>query len=119
MSAFMINNETISRIANAYGKDVGQEPEVLARELYDLNVYALEERYSDGGKGMIQPFKYEYLTFFPNKWQQYKSLRCYLYQCSEGKAIDEPLFKRMTELSNTLAHRLAGDMADENGADWD
>lgn len=115
----MLSNDTISKIANGHGGAFTTEPEILARELYDLNVFALQERYSDGAKDMIQPFKYDPLAFFPTKWQQYKSFSCYLYQCSEGKAVDEPLYKQMQEASNIIAHRLATEVSDAHGALWE
>jgi len=132
MSAFLMSNKTISKLAYALsgeGTDTRElhedyeKPEVLALDLYRLNIKALVNRY---GKEEIEKegaFEFiktdEFNESNKDLAQYYRSLRCFLYQCSEGDVIETKLFKLLDGISNQIAHRIASNWADEKGAEWD
>jgi len=127
MSAFLVNNSSISRLADAirrksekFSKKYTNNLE-LAHALYSLNVEALRQRYEDY-KEMISPFVFTSEIWFDDKKgnaQFYKSLCCFTYQCLEGNVPETELYKELEKLENDLAHEIAMKWAGEQGAVWD
>ena len=137
MSAYIVDDETIDRIVNYVkftqnGEEAAQrilqkyviDPEKLGRELFALNVEAVRQRYSDCKSIEDMPGKighYEYVhtpSINGNRFQILKSMKCWLYQCSEGDVPKRPLFKAIEELSNDLAHTIVGGMPEYERARW-
>lgn len=119
MSAFLIENDTLSKIAYAIEP---QNAENLAQDLYNLNIIALKERYGDNAEAEFEG-KFEYLPvmFQPDKESQaqlLKSLSCFLYQCSEGKVPNEDLFKRVEKFERSMESHIASKYVDALGAEW-
>lgn len=50
--------------------------------------------------------------------QFYKSLACFIYQCSEGEVPETELYKMLEEAQDKLAYKIAMDWANEQGAEW-
>jgi hypothetical protein len=130
MSAFLVKNSTLSKLANAlrrYDEDLCEEYKTdydLAKDLYEMNVQALKERYEDPSD-LIKPFEItnEYWLNIhsspEDKAQFFMSLACYLYQCSEGEVPELELYKKLEKIKNKLAYRIAMEWAEKQGAKWD
>jgi hypothetical protein len=129
MSAFYVGNDAISRLANSLEKDgewlnnkawgkLPRDTKQLADMLYAMNCASLEERYGKHSD-MTVPFEYTEGLEYESDSQFYKSLSCYIYQCSEGKVVDTESFKTVERLSDALAHKIAYDFANAKGARWE
>ena len=128
MSAFLVSNSTISKLADAikyFDKKFYEKyssVRKLARDLYDLNVWALEERYEDPSD-MISEFEYEPVFFNLREEkglaQFYMSLCCFLYQCTEGKVVDSKLYKELKRVRRDLADKIAIEWSTKCGAEWE
>jgi len=126
MSAFLVNNSTISKLADAlriFNTDLREKYSSnlkLAQDLYDLNVKAL--KYKDY-KEIIGPFCFtsEIWALSTDKGlaQFYMSLRCFLYQCCEGKVPESKLYKELEKTEIMLSRKLAIEWAEEEGAIWE
>lgn len=123
MSAFVVEDQTINTIVNflafkqnssndAYWpkhilRDAGiclsglKNQKAFALSLHDLNVKAVSERYNE-----FEEYAFTYRQTLPeqNIFQVYKSLQCWLYQCSEGTIPQRnDLYKLMEELAKQIA----------------
>ena len=125
MSAFLVENKTISKLANDILKENPQSfgydnESKLAEALYELNVEALKQRYNDV-KDMIVPFEFLGGTFGigdSGLAQFYKSLSCFLYQCCEGNVTELEFYKKLEEIRNDIARKIAGNWVDTQNAEW-
>jgi hypothetical protein len=135
MSAFIVEDETINTIVNflflkQIGGDVYWSKYVLndagikldtqaarkafALSLFDLNVQAVGERYDE-----IEEYVFSYRqTLSCNPTQAYKSLKCWLYQCTEGTVIESKLYKLMDEMSKEIAMYIVETSPAYNAAEW-
>ena len=121
MSAFYVGNVQVSKIANAIAlkKELNdKDRKELAKNLHFLNVKALIARYPKSYKPMIEKWQYSG-EIFVSKYQLYKSLRCFLYQCSEGEVPKMNLFKEVVAFCDDLAHEITMDLANKKGALWE
>jgi hypothetical protein len=130
MSAFLVKNSTLSKLADAlrrYDEDLYEEYKTdydLAKDLYEMNVQALKERYEDPSD-LIRPFEFtdEYWLDIEHnpkdKAQFLMSLACYLYQCFEGEVPKSALYKKLEDIDWRLSHEIAMKWAEEQGAEWD
>lgn len=50
--------------------------------------------------------------------QALKSLRCWLYQCSEGNVPEQPLFKALERYAGDLAFHIVAELPGWNAAEW-
>jgi hypothetical protein len=133
MSAYYVGNKQISAIANAMheiapqldkevAEKIPKDPEVFARALAEMNVEALKERYPEMWNEMVEEFEYstdKLSTKTNEEAQLYKSISCFLYQCSEGKVPSSDLYCLVERLHNRLAQRIASRWADAMGARWE
>ena len=131
MSAFFVGNLQISRLANdlhrmaadldrSLAERMPEKPEALAKAMHGLNVEALVSRYPENVSEMVEPYRYEAAaTFGTNTIQLYQSIRCYLYQCSEGDIPESKLFKLLSNLGKALAVEIADRAASASGARWE
>lgn len=131
MSAFLVENKTINKIANKvfspnldiYNtleelKAIGiKDKETLGKELYKMNIEALNDRYGsakDFANGLEYQFKieanYSLISVF-------ESLNCFMYQCSEGNIPNTKLYKIMETLENLIARKLVYDMPEYDTID--
>ena len=62
---------------------------------------------------------YKYALVFPLLIQQYKSLSCLIYQCSEGTVPDTALYQQMLRRKIDLGCQIIGHLEEYDRADWD
>src|SRR4051812_1158656 len=79
--------------------------DLLGRDLYALNREAVRQRY--GTADPVPEYRFRPPGDVP-KVQLYKSLRCLLYQCSEGDVPETALYRRVEERANGLAREIVG-----------
>ena len=137
MSAFIVSEENLYRVINSitkiegYTKDLKEikeqaisKPKKLFDRLNTLNRYSLSQRYEDEPftKEMTYPFildKYNKESLNTNKYQNLKSLKCFLYQSCEGDAENTPLYKLLDTISSDLAYDIISDTKEYQSAKWD
>jgi hypothetical protein len=116
MSTFMVEDKTINYIINWLGKELEQVygtiiirhklmelgidtsiagwEEILGYEMFQLNIKAVDARYGNGEAATFRKFDYRYEVTEPvSLVQVLKSLRCWLYQCSEGSVPEIELYQ--------------------------
>jgi len=128
MSAFLTEDKSISKIANkVYSsksdleyyqrklKEIGiNNAEELGKAMYKLNCEALVQRYND------KEFRDFEFTFQVNHRtiSIFKSLECFMYQCSEGDVPEKKLFKILTDLELTLAKNIIRELPEYDEYGW-
>lgn len=119
MSAFMVSHECIHRVVlgmrSFHQGYAQQDRDLLGMMLVELNRRAIQARYRELPE--VEP--YRYVEPQPSNMmpiQVYKSLRCFLYQCSEGNVPDELLFKHAEQTRDRMAETLGHDTAKDR---WD
>lgn len=140
MSSFIVEDNTINCIVNYIENAVGDHDwyeykkellklgfdvddnlnwkKELASLMYQLNCAAVEDRYRDGAEEMITSdfcFK-DYETKPPI--QTFKSLGCFLYQCSEGEIMKTDLFKFLEYVKYQLACSIVDELPEYANAYW-
>lgn len=89
------------------------DADLLGMMLLEMNRRALVARYGDNSVAAVEPFRYSALPHHPHLLVQvYKSLRCYLYQCSEGDVPDQPLYQQLVGVRDSMARALGHDGAE-------
>ena len=112
MSAYFCSPETFSKVAVSFLEAIEKHEfrtnrvytyDQLIKELQELNNLSLLERYGDKG---VQPVieKIPKLHCFTLK-QNIEELKEYLYQCSEGKAMDQKLYKTLRKFEVSLLNK--------------
>lgn len=143
MSAFVVQDKTIndsiaflkSTIDNdnwilnplsKLGYDLSNrtDRERLAKDLFKLNIDGVNERYGDNQAQQFRPLDFKFVdgissTKRMNIYQCIKSLRCLIYQCSEGTVPERDLFKAIEEVVGRLAMHVVSSMPQYDKAEWD
>lgn len=135
MSAFVVEDKTINRIATflfALDRDnadwtkrklkelgITNEAE-LGNAMFKLNCDAVDARYgADEWKtftgGETYQYDYELTSLIP----VIKHLQCWRYQCSEGNVPEQPLYKIMNEYLADLALHVVSNTREYNAAKWE
>jgi hypothetical protein len=134
MSCFVVEDKTINRIVSFLANERDREwyqrqlalainfghthpdfNQKLGEALLNLNLEAYRQRYTASEDDLpLYKFKWE-LVSLP---QALKSLRCLIYQCSEGNVPDTPLYKELDALSHRWALKLCDMVPAYNTADW-
>lgn len=139
MSAFMVEDQTINRvvtwlkrevsthfsyidrIARKYAVDLVSEKwdEKLAKAMFQLNCDGVNARY---GKGEAEKFRPLNFTYKPEynipRIYVFKSLQCWMYQCSEGEVPQTNLYRFFEEVENYLARKIVMDLPEYDKAEW-
>lgn len=144
MSAFLVEDKTISEPVNYLGAARGAHYEhiretlrdetgcdittgigraKLASAMHDLNREAIGQRYSEDDEMLSgEPFLHKggsrSAPSLKEAAQAYKSLRCWLYQCAEGDVPERLLFATMECVAQALAVAIVGDLPEYKTADW-
>jgi hypothetical protein len=96
----------------------------LADAMLAMNLDAFRQRYGirallvedldcvDLDKGNWEP-----LEAF-SEVQLFKSLQCFLYQCSEGDVDEKPLYKALTTITDLLAPFINEESSEYEAAQW-
>jgi hypothetical protein len=113
MSAFMVEDRTINYIVNwlrrqrdelhiipdklqklGIDTSIPGWAEILGHEMFQLNIKAVDARYGEGEAVRFRKldYRFEHTEAVPLE-QVLKSLRCWLYQCSEGDIPQTELYK--------------------------
>jgi hypothetical protein len=127
MSAFVVGEGCINRVV--YGLRLmdhsltGKETE-LGRELLELNIEAVRQRYNDEAvrNENANCYKYEEPADIENcspAVAAWKSTECFLYQCSEGNVPETPLFKIMHDHNEKFGQRILKKLNKFYDAVWD
>ena len=89
----------------------------LIKEMALLNRMGVNERYSENELEM----QVRYTDAMPPSLMQgYKSLGCFLYQCSEGDIPEKnDLYKMFEEIKNQMAHAIIRTFKEYDEAKWD
>ncbi len=126
MSAYIVEKKTIDRIVtyiaqhvntgalDAYYPTLAVEPDKLGQRLWKMNTDAVDQRYSESNP--VRLYKHDWVP--GHKMQVFKSLRCFLYQCSEGDVPETDLFKDTESLMHTIALEIISDMPQYENAEW-
>lgn len=131
MSAYIVDDETINRIVSFLATDrdakyqidrlaidlsTQKAQSIFGRKLFRMNCAAVQHRYhQDKPDRDNYWFQYE---LCPNRMQVYKSIQCFLYQCSEGNVPDSELFKKMEDIKAWLAENIISALPEYDKAAW-
>jgi len=137
MSAFIVSEDNLYRVINSitkiegYTKDLKEikeqaisQPKKLFNKLNTLNRYSISQRYKDEKftKDNTYPFvlsKYNETALKTNKYQNLKSLKCFLYQSCEGQAEQTPLYKLLDKISSDVAFNIISETKEYQQSEWD
>lgn len=123
MSAFVVEDKTINRIVTflAMDRDVDwmrrdivrklgfsiadqAGKEKLGKLMFELNVNAVNQRYGPDEAASFRLLDYKFRTeLYGNSIQVFKSLECWLYQCSEGNVPESELYQFMEHIAGQIA----------------
>lgn len=131
MSAFIVDRDTMQRVIFAAytltrgdyhrnlpesmkAKTPAQVAKLWAR-LFRLNAEAVSQRYGEppsetppmGGECAVKSIT-----------QAYASIRCLIYQCSEGDVPDRPLYNDLVELRKLTAEHIVMGSREFQRAEW-
>lgn len=139
MSAFIVENKTINRILaymiadsdlccylDTLGLDftddklIEASATMLGRAMLAMNCAAYDARYGEGQAAKVlgdDRYRYESIKT-PSRFQAASSLRCFLYQCSEGDIPERKLFKAISHYADALAWSIVRDTPEYKNAEW-
>jgi len=139
MSAFMVSDKTINRVLTYLNRYMGKDNplvEEFSEENYDLvsedglrklghDMFFLNQAGVNSRYGANQAKEFRDLNYQPDLYtvnsgvQVLKSLRCFLYQCTEGDVPDHPLFVLLQKLSMDMAFNIVMTLPEYDAAEWD
>lgn len=132
MSAFIVSDETMQAVVEAFvvverihGRQ-SVDPTELGQQLYKMNYDAIHARYpdtidnSDNVPGPIPPvdpeaFQWRIGRQF-TRCAMLKAIRCLLYQCSEGNVPESPLFRQLSDASESLTYEIISELPEWKAA---
>jgi hypothetical protein len=139
MSAFMVEDRTINYVVNWLRRNVEQFSfiphrlkelgfdtsvpgwaEKLGQAMFQLNVEAVEARYGTGEAAKFRKLDYRFEhTEAVSLLQVLKSLRCWLYQCTEGDVPETALYGLFdTEIRLYLMDKIITALPEYQEAEW-
>lgn len=128
MSAFFVPIGNIHCAVRLFEKQSRRKPlelEVLGRELWWMNVEALEQRYGNTDEEKAEYLKrisaYRYRTgsmLMVRDIQLIKAAHCLQYQCSEGKVPEWDLFKELEKVVSKAEEDFIAALPGYAAADW-
>jgi hypothetical protein len=109
MSAFLFHDEAIHRLVVALQVGfVGRDRSQLGTELLAMNEAAVNARYNESTK-RNEPYVWQEPPVFTDV-QAYKTIRSFLYQCSEGNVPETwPLYAQVNAVREFYSARLGHD----------
>ena len=98
----------------------------LGQAMYNMNVNAVSQRYPDDSlnslpgtyhkEGVLDSYKVELVHV--SAAQAYKSLQCWLYQCTEGNVTKNKLFQAFEKIAESLANEIVTSLPEYETAQW-
>jgi hypothetical protein len=144
MSSYMVGDATINKIVSWLDNETCSDNEItyggiaralskaghfvrtddfeqnLAAAMFALNILAVEDRYGEGEAEKFRPLDYKFRRVLPpTVYQALKSINCWHYQCAEGKAIDDPLFKAFEKIIGLINAAIVRTLPQYENAQWD
>ena len=140
MSAFVCQDATINRAVSFLAMDRDGEylrktitaetgcdlatqagKQALGLAMFKLNCDGVDSRYGENQAAEFRPLDYQFrLEISVNRIQAYKSLKCWLYQCSEGEIPETSLlFASMNKIALELADDIVRRLPAYDAAKWD
>lgn len=124
MSAFIVGDETIDRILSYLKTHNTQSIELkgvditkFGRKLLSMNIDAVNQRYGGEYTGNeVKNYTFNMVDVSPV--QAFKSLRCFLYQCSEGNVPKRKLYKTMDKLSDEISYEIVTSLPEYENGRW-
>ena len=89
----------------------------LYHVMENMNALALNARYNDEISECLSPYPAN-ANKPANMAALYKSLKCYLYQCTEGDVPESDLYKAIENISTTIAEYIISDLPEYELAAW-
>jgi hypothetical protein len=121
MSSFILEDEGICRILDNL-KTLEYKTK-FGKKLLKMNIDAIGQRYPHNlflnksqQKERIAGFVYKNLN--SSKLQSYKSLQCFLYQCSEGTIPNRKLFKELRKVQSRLSNEILTELPEYDVCEW-
>ena len=139
MSAFMVNTRLMTKVVTAILQNADQFAAIetfrghlvddpltdaqreagvkIGRKLFRMNRRALHTRYGPGEHLNSPEFVFE-------KWanadpvEQFKAIRCLLYQCCEGNVPHSRLYAELNAAAGKLAQRIVQNLPEYERAPW-
>lgn len=124
MSSYIVDKMTIDRIIsgilqsqidNEIRDECIMDCSDFGQRLWNMNVNAVDQRYDEITRRNV----YEFKKVVVSKIQAYKSLRCLMYQCSEGDVPDSELYKQMDVFGDRMASNIVYDLPAFDQAEWE
>lgn len=142
MSAFVVGDETISKIVSFLtAKAAGLDPSInreatklfkmgydllstascieLAHKMFDLNVFAVNERYGEGEAEKFWPLDFKYQFVPATQIEVIKALKAWKYQCTEGRVPSLALYEAMVEIHCLLCIDFVEQTEEYEEAPWE
>lgn len=140
MSAYVVEDATINRIVTfvALNRDSDRcrriikentgcdlvDPKAqrdLAHEMFKLNCNAVEQRYGEGQAKEFRDLNFEYRhEIHCDRIGVYASLKCWLYQCTEGDVPDTSLlYSTMQRIKSEIADDIVSSLSAYQNAKWE
>jgi hypothetical protein len=135
MSCFIMDGNRIARLACELlnsntapmllaGNKKPYDAQTLADAMMAMNLEAYRQRY--GLADLIEAFRDGYFLETYNSpvvpafspMQTFKSLQCFLYQCSEGDVDQSPLFQALDAMLEPMRRNFDVESVEYHRADW-
>lgn len=137
MSCYLVSNKTIDRILTriqfnrrsiwVMDQNTGKaerdeissdELSEIGREMLKLNERNFFGCYPKESNNISNLYKFNSVSC--TKMQFYKSLQCFLYQCSDVKeVIETDLFKKLEKIQHDIAIEIISNLREYNDAEWE
>jgi hypothetical protein len=125
MSAFIVDAKTMHRVVGhilnnvhsfcGISTDAPDAGGRIGAALFTLNTESVNCRYREEEAAP----SYKYRALPTTQIQAYKSMRCLLYQCSEGDQFENSrAYKELNAIYNGLAHWIIGHLDKFQQAEW-
>lgn len=144
MSAYVVQDETINRIAtlahaitlgSAYdhtryagqallkaagaGKRCPSRADAeLGAALLAMHCRAVDARYGPGGAATFRSLDYQYRHEMASRIVVYKAVGCVLYQCAEGDVPNAPRYQALEAFGQAIAADIVEAMPEYDRAPW-
>lgn len=128
MSAFVVNKATMDRVVSDWCSDQyhpgsrfdAKQLDDVGRKLFRLNCAAVNARYRDepGMDPLCRTYKFSRYDCPWTAMQRLKAMKCLLYQCSEGKVPETPLYKELEARIASRMDEIISELPEYKAAGW-